>query len=61
MPEINTIILLERDYKKFKVYEAKNVRFRREILGHRGAILHCCYLKGLKMIATCSNDMMIHL
>lgn len=60
IPLINTIILLERDHRKFKVYDAKNVKFRKEVSGHRGAILHCCYLKGLNLIATCGNDMMIN-
>jgi WD40 repeat protein len=58
-PVIKQLIVLERDSKKFKVYNMKNGKFDREVKGHTGAVISAYYIQEKKLVATSSNDLSI--
>ncbi|CAG9329654.1 unnamed protein product [Blepharisma stoltei] len=61
IPPLKQLLVMERDNKKFKVYNMKTGKFEREVRGHQGAVIGAHYLSEYSTVATSSNDLSIML
>lgn len=59
LPSIKQLLVMERDNKKFKVYNMKSGKCEREIRGHQGAVIGAHHLPDYSKVATSSNDLSI--
>ena len=58
-PHLKQLIVMERDNKRFKLYNSKTNRFDREIKGHTGAVISSLHVTKHKLVATSANDLSI--
>eukprot|EP00743_Colponemidia_sp_Colp-15_P010004 GILK01010980.1.p1 GENE.GILK01010980.1~~GILK01010980.1.p1 ORF type:complete len:1243 (+),score=229.20 GILK01010980.1:96-3824(+) len=59
LPGLDRFVSLERDSRKFKVYDPRNAHLLGDVSGHRGAVLDVEHITDYEFIATCSNDLTI--
>ena len=50
---------MERDNKRFKVYNMKNGKFEKEVKGHTGALISAFHIPEKNLVVTSSNDLSI--
>ncbi|OMJ84317.1 hypothetical protein SteCoe_14603 [Stentor coeruleus] len=58
-PHTKTLIVMERDNKRFKIYNMKNGKFEKEVKGHTGAVISAYHIHERNLLATSSNDLSI--
>lgn len=57
---MKSIIVLEKESPKFKIYNANTGKLQADIKAHKSAILTAEYLDDLDLIATSSNDLTVN-
>ena len=57
---MKSLLVLEKDSPKFKIYNSNTGKLHTEIKAHKSTILCAEYIPDLGMIATSSNDLTIH-
>lgn len=58
--KLKSLMVLEKDSPKFKIYNANSGKLTAEVKAHKSAILTAEYLDELDLIATSSNDLTIN-
>jgi WD40 repeat protein len=60
LPKIQQMLVMEKDAKFFKVYDARNGKLKHTVppknLGNSGAFIAADYIDSLKLVATTSNN-----
>lgn len=57
--EIDALVCLTHNCRSFRLYEPKRCTVRKEVFGHRGTVVNCCYVGQLGQIATTGADLTI--
>ena len=55
-PKLCQIIVMEKDSKKFKVYDANKCKLINSVTGHTSSVIAADYIPEGSLIVTCSND-----
>mmetsp|Transcript_13671 Transcript_13671/g.21538 ORF Transcript_13671/g.21538 Transcript_13671/m.21538 type:complete len:1188 (-) Transcript_13671:92-3655(-) len=59
LEQIDAVVCLSHNSRKFRLYDPKRCTVRHEVSGHRGTVINCCYVDAFNQIATTSADMTI--
>ena len=58
--KLKTLVVLERDSPKMKIYNSSNSELIFDVNAHKGSVLSAEYITEQKLIATSSNDLTIN-
>lgn len=59
MEQMDAIVCLSHNTRVWRLYDPKRCTLRQEVSGHRGTVVHCCYVDAFSQVATASADMTI--
>jgi len=59
LEQIDALVCLSKDSRRFRLYDPKRCTKRSEVSGHRGTVINCCFVDAFSQIATTSADMSI--
>eukprot|EP00927_Polykrikos_kofoidii_P016182 TRINITY_DN17272_c0_g1_i1.p1 TRINITY_DN17272_c0_g1~~TRINITY_DN17272_c0_g1_i1.p1 ORF type:complete len:1207 (+),score=224.15 TRINITY_DN17272_c0_g1_i1:283-3903(+) len=59
VPQMDAVVCLSKDSKKFRLYDPKRLIKKHEVSGHRGTVINCCYVEAFGQLATTSSDMTV--
>jgi WD40 repeat protein len=59
LEQIDSLVVMQRESRKFKLYDPKRCTLKNEVVGHRGTVINCCFVDAFSQIATTSADMTV--
>eukprot|EP00930_Biecheleria_cincta_P003503 TRINITY_DN104439_c0_g1_i1.p1 TRINITY_DN104439_c0_g1~~TRINITY_DN104439_c0_g1_i1.p1 ORF type:complete len:1163 (-),score=173.88 TRINITY_DN104439_c0_g1_i1:432-3920(-) len=59
LEQIDSLVCLSHNSRSFRLYDPKRCVVKKEVAGHRGTVINCCYVDTWSQIATTSADMTI--